>query len=71
MYQEFLAKSDLLIWPLVGLLIFVAIFVGMLAYVFLGLRDREKIDEIAALPLAPDSHDEVLDDEIASEGRAR
>ena len=24
----------------------------MLAYVFLGLRDQDKVDEIAALPLA-------------------
>ena len=35
-----------------------AIFVGVLAYVFLGLRDRRKIDEIAALPL-DDSEEEI------------
>ncbi len=66
MYQDFFAKSDLLVWPLVGLLIFTSLFVGMLAYVFLGLRDRKKIDEIAALPLAPESDTDEL-----SEGRAR
>jgi hypothetical protein len=66
MFQEFLAKSDLLIWPLVGLLIFTSLFVGMLAFVVFGLRDRRKLDEIAALPLAPDSDDEDL-----PEGRAR
>lgn len=55
MYQDFFARSDHLIWPLLGLIIFVSIFIGVLAYVFLGLRDREKIDEIAALPLELDS----------------
>ncbi len=59
MYQEFFAKSDHLIWPLLGLIIFVSIFIGVLAYVFLGLRDREKIDEIAALPLEMDSGTDV------------
>ncbi len=55
MYQEFFSHSDHLIWPLMGLIIFVSIFIGVLAYVFLGMRDREKIDEIAALPLELDS----------------
>ena len=54
MFQEFFARSDMLVWPLVGLLIFLAIFAGVLAYTFFGLRDRKKIDEIAALPLADD-----------------
>ena len=55
MFQDYFAQSDHLIWPLVGLVIFVLFFVGVLAYVFLGLRDKEKVDEIAALPLADDS----------------
>lgn len=55
MYQEFYANSSHLIWPLVGLIIFVSIFIGVLAYVFFGLRDRDKIDAIAALPLELDS----------------
>ncbi len=50
MYQEFYSKSDLLVWPVLALLIFVMIFVGVLAYVFLGLRDQKKIDEMASLP---------------------
>ena len=58
MYQEYLSKSDHLIWPLIGLLIFVLMFVGVLAYVFLGLRDKDKVDEIAALPLADDTADD-------------
>lgn len=55
MYQEFYANSEHLIWPLVGLVIFVLMFVGVLAYVFLGLRDKDKVAEIAALPLADDT----------------
>ena len=55
MFQDYFAQSDHLIWPLLGLLIFVLLFVGVLAYVFLGLRDKDKVDEIAALPLAQDS----------------
>lgn len=55
MFQEFFAKSDLLTWPLVGLMIFVAIFVGVVAFVVFGLRDRRKIDEVSALPLADDT----------------
>jgi len=55
MYQEFYANSEHLIWPLLGLVIFVSIFIGVLAYVFFGLRDRDKIDAIAALPLESDS----------------
>ena len=55
MFQEYFADSEHLIWPLVGLLIFVMLFVGVLAYVFLGLRDQDKVDEIAALPLADDT----------------
>jgi cbb3-type cytochrome oxidase subunit 3 len=62
MFQDYFAQSDHLIWPLIGLVIFVLLFVGVLAYVFLGLRDKDKVDEIAALPLADDS---------IADGRAR
>jgi len=51
MYQEFYANSEHLIWPLLGLVIFVAIFAGVLAYVIFGLRDKDKIDKLAAMPL--------------------
>lgn len=57
MFREFYANSDHLIWPTLGLLIFSVIFIGVLAYVFLGLRDKQKIDEIAALPLEPDTQE--------------
>lgn len=67
MFQDYFARSDHLIWPLVGLLIFVALFCGVLAYVVLGLRDREKIDRLAALPLEPEN----LDDANPRKGAAR
>jgi hypothetical protein len=52
MYQQFYgARGDLMIWPLIGLGIFVASFVLMLGYVIVGLRDRRRRDELAALPL--------------------
>lgn len=66
MIQEFLTRSPLLIWPLVGLFIFLVGFVGVLLYVFVGLRDREKVRYLSRLPLA----DETTDSESASEGRA-
>ena len=55
MFKDFFAQSDYLIWPLIGLLIFMILFVGVLAYVFFGLRDQKKVDEIASLPLFEDS----------------
>ena len=71
MYQEYLAQSDHLIWPLIGLLIFVLLFVGVLAYVFLGLRDQDKVNEIAALPLAEDTATEgSLNASSQADGRA-
>lgn len=51
MYGEFYADSDLLIWPLVGLGIFVISFIAVLLYVFVGLRDRDETDRLAGLPL--------------------
>ena len=58
MFQEFYAGNDLLIWPLIGLLIFVSVFMGVLAFTFFGLRDRSKLDKIAALPLETDHGDD-------------
>ena len=66
MYQEFYANSSHLIWPLMGLVIFVSIFIGVLAYVFFGLRDPDKIDAIAALPLELDSGTDTADLGLAS-----
>ncbi len=56
MFQEFFqARAGLLIWPLLGLGIFVTSFIFVLAYVAIGLRDGRKRDELAALPLAEDT----------------
>jgi len=72
MFQEYFAGSEHLMWPLAGLLIFVLLFVGVLAYVFFGLRDRDRVDALAALPLAEDTYAEgILNDPIQAEGRAR
>ena len=65
MFKEFFANSDLMVWPVVSLLIFAVIFIGMLAFVFFGLRDKEKLDAIAALPFAPETEIETK-----AEGRA-
>lgn len=71
MFQDYFANSNHLIWPLIGLIIFILLFVGVLAYVFLGLRDKEKVDEIAALPLAEDSAtDDHLNNPSQADGRA-
>jgi hypothetical protein len=51
MFQQFFAQSDLLIWPLVGLVIFVLSFLGVLWYVLHGLADPRKRERIASLPL--------------------
>ena len=70
MFAEFYAQNPLLFWPLVGLVIFLTSFAGVLVYVLLGLRDRRKVDSLAAMPLASD--DEVSlptrDIEVAEEG---
>ena len=62
--KEYYAQSDLLNWPVAGLFIFGTIFIGVLAYVFLGLRDKNKINEISALPLEHGTGEEEF------EGRA-
>ncbi len=54
MFQEFFARSDLLFWPLVGLAIFFLTFLGVLAYVFFGMKKGRALDRIASLPLEDD-----------------
>jgi hypothetical protein len=55
MYADFYAQNPLLLWPLVGLVIFVASFAAVLLYVAFGLRERSKVDYLAALPLQSDA----------------
>lgn len=51
MIRDFLAQSDLLIWPQVALVIFFAVFVGGVLFAAFGLRGREEERRIASLPL--------------------
>ena len=46
-------------------------FVGVLAYVFLGLRDKNKVDEMAALPFVPEFPADDGDMKKLANGRAR
>lgn len=64
MFAEFFAaRSGLLIWPLIGLVLFLAAFAAVMLHVMFGLRDARKRDRLAALPLA--------DDTVASGGAER
>jgi cbb3-type cytochrome oxidase subunit 3 len=54
MFRDYFAQSDLLIWPMIGLIIFLASFIGVILYVFFGLRDRSKREYLARLPLDSD-----------------
>ena len=55
MYADFYAQNPLLFWPLVGLVLFVTSFVAVLFYVAFGLREKGKVDYLAALPLGSDA----------------
>lgn len=54
MFQQFFQDSTLLMWPLVGLAVFVLSFIAVVFYVVFGLRDARKRDHIASLPLDDD-----------------
>ncbi len=54
MFSGFLARSELLVWPLVGLGIFFVTFVIVLIRVAFGMRDATTA-RVAALPLEEDS----------------
>ena len=55
MFEEFFTtRSGLMIWPLIGLVIFVGAFVAVMLYVVIGLKDPRKRDRLASLPLADD-----------------
>ena len=69
MFQEFFASSTLLTWPLVGLAVFVLSFIAVLLYVVFGLRDPQKLDHIASLPL--DDGPVLKNDPVAEKGAVR
>lgn len=58
MFHDYFVGSDLLLWPLVGLLLFVASFAAILYHVAVNLRDRRAVEQLASLPL--DTGDESL-----------
>jgi len=54
-FAEFYSDNPLLLWPLVGLVIFVASFAAVLLYVAFGLRERSKVEYLSSLPLQKDA----------------
>ena len=71
MYAEFYAQNPLLFWPLVGLVIFLVSFAAVMLYVLIGLRDKRKVDYLAALPLEPDTQPATESSDVdVAEGRA-
>lgn len=54
MFHDYLSRSDLLVWPLVGLAIFFTVFLGVLVRVFLIGRRPGRLASLTALPLADD-----------------
>jgi cbb3-type cytochrome oxidase subunit 3 len=52
--EDFFLASRGLIWPLIGLLIFVGGFAAAMVYILVSLKDRAKRDRLAALPLDDD-----------------
>ena len=50
MFAEWMSRSQLLVWPMVGLGVFFVTFVIVLIRVAFGMRD-ERTARVAALPL--------------------
>jgi cbb3-type cytochrome oxidase subunit 3 len=55
MLQEFLAQSRHLLWPLLSLVLFFLVFIGVLVYVIRSVVRRREFDHVAALPLDDDA----------------
>jgi hypothetical protein len=54
MFAEYLAGTDLLVWPLVALAIFFTVFVGVLVQVTVSWRRPGTLAELDRLPLQDD-----------------
>lgn len=52
MYQEFYRGSELLHLPLFTLILFVAVFFGVVTWLFIVRRGDKRFDEMARLPLS-------------------
>ena len=53
MFQEFYRGSDLLHLPLYALVFFVAVFLGVVAWVWVFGRRDERFDQLARIPFEP------------------
>lgn len=71
MFKEYFSGNEHLVWPVIGLVLFVTIFVGVLAYVFFGLRDKDKVDAMASLPFEPEHPVDAGQSSNMADGRAR
>lgn len=64
MFKEefFASRIDLMLLPQLAFALFLLVFLGVLAWVFFGLRDKDKLKRLAAMPLEDDTsgggHDE-------------
>ena len=54
MYRSFYEGSDLLHLPLLALVLFLGIFVGVVAWVYVVRRRDPRFDELAHMPLQDD-----------------
>jgi cbb3-type cytochrome oxidase subunit 3 len=56
MSQEFFAsRLDLLLGPQLAFGLFFVFFLGVLAWVFFGMKNKEEVNRIASLPLEDDT----------------
>ena len=54
-WKEFFAsRIDLMLLPQLAFWLFLLVFLGVLAWAIFGLRDKEELRRIAALPLEDD-----------------
>ncbi len=51
MFQWFFQDNAYLVWPLIGLVIFIIAFMAVLFYVFVWLRKSDEVERMASLPL--------------------
>ena len=54
MIKEFLSRSEHLEWPLAAFILFLVVFVGVIAYIVRGIVKRQSFDREASLPLQDD-----------------
>lgn len=55
MFQELYRNNPFIHLPLVGLVVFMALFFGMVVWLFIIRRTDPRIDEMARLPLAEET----------------